>query len=143
MPLSKCRLCGGEKEIPEYRLGKSDFRCQPCVNAESAAYRLRRLSQGNPVRRSFVPIEQKRRDDSLYFARSYADPEKRVRHAARAAARYATRVGQLTKAPCEVCGAAEVEAHHDDYAKPLSVRWLCPSHHREHHAAERALRRAA
>lgn len=25
------------------------------------------------------------------------------------------------------------QAHHDDYSKPLEVRWLCPSHHKLHH----------
>jgi hypothetical protein len=42
--------------------------------------------------------------------------------------------GLLIKKSCEVCGTNEkVEAHHDDYTKPLEVRWLCRHHHREHH----------
>lgn len=42
--------------------------------------------------------------------------------------------GWLIKAPCEVCGELErVEAHHDNYTKPLEVRWLCKKHHSEHH----------
>jgi hypothetical protein len=42
--------------------------------------------------------------------------------------------GKLTRGPCEACGAAEnVEAHHDDYAKPLDVRWLCRPDHAAHH----------
>jgi len=52
------------------------------------------------------------------------------------AANYAIRTGLLTRQPCEKCGAAEVEAHHEDYAKPLDVRWLCRTHHRQHHALE-------
>ncbi len=44
------------------------------------------------------------------------------------------RDGKITKAPCEVCGAADfVHAHHDDYARPLDIRWLCPDHHRQWH----------
>jgi ribosomal protein S27AE len=41
--------------------------------------------------------------------------------------------GKLVKLPCEKCGNENVEAHHDDYSKPLDVRWLCRFHHNEHH----------
>jgi hypothetical protein len=40
---------------------------------------------------------------------------------------------------CEQCGLKpEYEAlqgHHDDYSKPLEVRWLCRSCHQRHHDA--------
>lgn len=42
------------------------------------------------------------------------------------------RDNHLVRKPCEVCG-EKAEAHHDDYAKPLDVRWLCFKHHREWH----------
>jgi hypothetical protein len=35
--------------------------------------------------------------------------------------------------PCEECGAEVSVGHHDDYRKPLEVRWLCDSHHRRWH----------
>ena len=49
--------------------------------------------------------------------------------------------GQIVRQPCEVCGAdgkaadgrSIVQAHHDDYSKPLDIRWLCqPCHHEWH-----------
>jgi hypothetical protein len=40
----------------------------------------------------------------------------------------AIRNGSLVKESCEECG-GEAHAHHDDYSKPLEVRWLCPEHH--------------
>lgn len=42
--------------------------------------------------------------------------------------------GDLVRGPCEVCGEEKTHGHHDDYSKPLSVRWLCPKHHTEWHA---------
>lgn len=46
----------------------------------------------------------------------------------------AIRDKRLFKEPCEVCGTEErLHAHHDDYLKPLNVRWLCASHHRQWH----------
>ena len=45
----------------------------------------------------------------------------------------ALRDGKLVKAPCEICGEKNSHGHHDDYAQPLSVRWLCDFHHNEWH----------
>lgn len=46
----------------------------------------------------------------------------------------ALRKGYLVMQPCEVCSSIEnVEAHHDNYAYPLEVRWLCRRHHIEWH----------
>ena len=45
----------------------------------------------------------------------------------------------LRRGPCEACGATVgVDAHHDDYAKPLDVRWLCRPHHIAHHREQGA-----
>ena len=46
----------------------------------------------------------------------------------------AIRDKRLFKEPCEVCNCTEkIHAHHDDYAKPLNIRWLCAEHHRQWH----------
>lgn len=46
---------------------------------------------------------------------------------------YAVSHGYLKKLPCEVCGSEKSEGHHDDYSKPLEVRWVCKKHHAEIH----------
>ena len=48
---------------------------------------------------------------------------------AREAVKRAVKSGKLIKQPCELCGNEPTQAHHDDYAKPLDVRWLCVPHH--------------
>jgi hypothetical protein len=40
----------------------------------------------------------------------------------------AVRNGSLKKLPC-FCGETKVQAHHEDYSKPLDVMWLCKIHH--------------
>jgi len=47
--------------------------------------------------------------------------------------RYAVKSGKVKKYWCEICHSEESVAHHDDYMKPLEVRWLCRSHHRQIH----------
>lgn len=47
---------------------------------------------------------------------------------------YALKIGKIKKGLCERCGCEKVEAHHEDYDKPLEVRWLCKKHHREIHS---------
>jgi hypothetical protein len=33
-----------------------------------------------------------------------------------------------------VCGTQDrVQAHHEDYSRPLDVVWLCPTHHKARH----------
>jgi hypothetical protein len=63
------------------------------------------------------------------------NPEKTKAHDA---VKYALRTGRLVKGSCELAGSecgGRVEAHHDDYSRPLDVRWLCKRHHK---AADRA-----
>lgn len=133
-----CRNCGSE-DIAAYRLAKRTYICRSCDAAEQRAYWARRGAEGRarPSRKAKAAV-QARAD-----AKQYADPIGRMKKRAQAAARYAIKSGRLQRLPCEVCGVTPTEAHHDDYSQPLNVRWLCPTHHREHHAAERAVRCAA
>lgn len=44
------------------------------------------------------------------------------------------RRGQIKRQPCEKCGKL-AQAHHEDYSKPLEVRWLCSLHHAQLHTS--------
>lgn len=98
---SDCRQCRAEgvKRFQSDRKRRSEY---------MKAYRVRRRLAGNPV-------------PDYVKDRTHKNARARVRRALRA--------GRLTKMPCEVCGNTVTEAHHDDYSKPLDVRWLCHEHH--------------
>lgn len=58
---------------------------------------------------------------------------------ARQLVNFEIQMGRLERQPCEVCQEPDAEAHHDDYSKPLDIRWLCFKHHREHHGQKVAV----
>lgn len=67
-----------------------------------------------------------------------------TRERARLAVIIAVRMGLLEKHHCEQCEIRagrppKVQAHHDDYNRPLDVRWLCQKHHRGWHASNQAV----
>ena len=57
------------------------------------------------------------------------------KHWAHLSTQTAIRHGLLVPEPCEVCGETKVDAHHDQYDRPLEVRWLCRKHHKALHKA--------
>lgn len=62
--------------------------------------------------------------------------ERQKRIAARSILNHYLRDKKIKRQPCEVCGNERTEAHHDNYDKPLEVRWLCFSCHRKWHKGQ-------
>jgi hypothetical protein len=47
---------------------------------------------------------------------------------------YALKIKKVIRQPCEACGSLKAHGHHDNYSKPLDVRWLCHDHHMQLHS---------
>ena len=61
-------------------------------------------------------------------------PEQKKRANGSAKANTYKRRGKLVPKPCENCGATKnIQMHHEDYDKPLDVRWFCAPCHRAWH----------
>lgn len=130
-----CRKCGQDYVPRPYQWLSKEWICQPCIRAKQRAYRRKRKAEGRPVVSGKVSKEYKAAYEREVRSKRPAD---QLKNATRWQTRRAIANGTLVKQPCEVCGALKVEAHHDDYSKPLDVRWLCRIHHIEHHNRERA-----
>ena len=77
--------------------------------------------------------------DRWRFQKSWNNTHLEARRAHRAVAA-ALRGGTLERGKCADCGSLRVEAHHENYDRPLDVIWLCRADHRRRHAE---MRRAA
>lgn len=77
--------------------------------------------------------ENNREQLNSWFREYYKKEENNKVRRARNKLNYAIRKGRVEKENCEVCGSEKVEGHHENYDKPLEVRWLCREHHRVIH----------
>lgn len=121
--------------LPRDMFPRGKARCRPCLaaiqrrcKANWTEEQRQRVRERGMARHGKEPYQaQLRVAVRRYIARN---PHKRRAHRALWAA---IRRGDVQRRPCEVCGAVKVDAHHDDYDKPLEVRWLCRIHHRNQH----------
>jgi hypothetical protein len=90
-----------------------------------------------------LPETFKRKDRNYYEKYKHEIAMKRklnydpLKNGAQSRLRYAVKMGEIIRRSCEVCGKDKVEAHHEDYTKPLDVIWLCPMHHKRLHAGDK------
>ena len=128
-----CFKCEEEKPLAEYYRHKQTAdghlnKCKACTKADVARHRVENIeriraydrARGN--RRSIEKVREYRRNN----------PEKYKAH---------QQVAYHLKNPgvCSQCDSTfHIEAHHDDYSKPLDVSWLCSACHSQLHHKERS-----
>ena len=72
------------------------------------------------------------KEEHSCYGTGYSAEEHQRRVKARTIFNHYLRDKHMSRQLCEICG-KPAQAHHDDYDKPLEVRWLCPKHHMEWH----------
>lgn len=134
METKVCFKCGVDKPLDEFykhkkmadgHLGK----CKECTKRDTSEHA--KTPAGRAVARRREQTLRRRKWHREYQRRRVQDPLKRR---ARWMVCNAIRDKRLKRGACEVCGKKKrVEAHHEDYYRPLDVKWLCPKHHKELH----------
>jgi hypothetical protein len=149
--MKTCRECNTEKELSEFykhprMLDGYLNKCKECVKTRVHKHRdanIDRIKQYDK-KRSMNPSRVKARKE---YAKTEAGKKARQRagenyknrypmkYAAHVVFRNAVRDGKVVrKDSCSVCQSTyKVEGHHDDYTKPLEVRWLCERCHKQWH----------
>jgi hypothetical protein len=75
----------------------------------------------------------------IYHLNYIAKPDNRLKLRCRERCAYAIKTGKLIRQPCQACGNEQSEAHHEDYSKPLDVKWLCRKHHAALHRGQKKI----
>ncbi len=115
-----CDSCGESFLARAYDVahGAGKFCSRQCQRASQARLNAKNNETGIPL--AVRAKARKMRTDPAVFASHRIVSE-------------AVKRGELVRGTCEVCGKEKVDGHHDDYSKPLAVRWLCRKHHLAHH----------
>jgi hypothetical protein len=138
--MKQCFKCGETKPLAAFythsRMADGHLnKCKECTKRDVGVhYQATRPEQALYERkRAQTPDRKQQQSKHQRQGRT----KHRNRYLARAAVGNAVKDGRIKKQPCETCGTIEgVEAHHDDYSKPLDVRWLCFAHHCQTHGRQ-------
>ena len=147
--MKHCNNCDTEKESKEFHKRTASIdglaaRCKPCQKTydKDRANNPSRVAARQEYAKTDAGIEAVSRarkkwannnKDRVYkITKSYRENNPK-KYRAHCKVRYEVRLGNLTSKPCEVCGELNSVAHHDDYDRPLDIRWLCPKHHMKWH----------
>ena len=149
--MKKCKECNTEKELTDFykhsKMADGHLnKCIECVKSRISKHRnenLEKIKQYDK-KRAMLPHRVKARKEYIQTdkgkearKRSIIKYKKKypMAYAAHVIFGNAIRDGKIKKENnCSICGSdLIVEAHHDDYTKPLNVRWLCNKCHRDWH----------
>jgi hypothetical protein len=142
--VDKCSKCGSSENlvVQTIRKNKKYYYCRPCRTDAFRKYR--RTEKGRIVclnatknweKKNQTKIKTIRRElCKKYRKLSYNLPDQTRHNKYKARDIVKNRIyrGKIIRQKCILCDKMG-EAHHEDYSKPLSIIWLCKTHHLKYH----------
>lgn len=157
-----CFKCGNEKELSEFYKHKEMAdgflnKCKECTKNDALKHRekniekIRAYDRNRPNHKERVEANKKRLKENTELKAKYRksqkkwDIENKIKKNAHTKVKRALLNGTLVRRyNCDICGdGSKLEAHHEDYSKPLEVIWLCVKCHKEKHKQKREIERAS
>lgn len=121
--MKTCKTCNISKPLTDfYRAGRnreySSSYCKLCSHKKAAIWNMENRKSSKEARRKNKIYDKHHAVHMIVFK--------------------ALQNGELEKKPCIVCGTMDkLNAHHNDYEKPLDVEWYCYAHHMQLHSDKR------
>lgn len=143
--MKTCKDCGNQKPKTDFYGVQNE--CKECTKARVRKYRADNMESVRAYDRQRGLDPKRQANNRANYRKRISTPEGREREwqkkrgyinstkrAANIIVGNYLRDGKLIRQPCERCGDNQaVDAHHEDYSKPLDVMWLCKKHHGERH----------
>jgi len=150
--LVPCRVCDAEKQVSEFyprqiKSDRSSGECKECTKSRIRKNRAENIDYYRSYDRMRYRESEERREHChaagrttpmsvrVEKQRAKRKEDGNLRHNARQKVARAVAKGQIKKMDeCFFCGTGQsLQAHHEDYTKPLDVFWLCPKCHGKLH----------
>lgn len=157
--MKKCFKCKKEQELSMFykHKGMSDGhlgKCKTCTKNDANKHRQENLEKVREYDRNRPNKKDRAKKQAIYHSfgkgRDIATKSNQkyrntnpLRYKANCIVNNAIRNGRLVRPiECSCCGIkCKPHGHHDDYSKPLDVRWLCSKCHNDFHRNAREMLR--
>lgn len=155
--IKNCKRCGADKAPTEYYKMTGNFdgltgSCKECIKSNVKKHREENIERIREYDRQRGQLDHRKENVRRVYANRKNDPLKkvqdrrhrvlwleknRIKRKCHEIVNNAIRDGIIKRKDCEKCGEKNlfknIDAHHEDYTKPLEIIWLCKNCHGERH----------
>lgn len=138
----------GRNKNPKYSAAVDMYNKGMSIQQCAEYYSITRQAMHKILKRRNCQFRDKlKHKDENHFYRGGAEHRSKKKRAQRKVAKQIKNGTIINPMVCEECGStgtfidgrSKIQAHHDNYNKPLSIRWLCQKCHHKWHIHNKAI----